>query len=80
MHRTGWPLRRPAPQRAEDPWRELEGFVDRVARLVLNAQALADRMAGLPEVRAGRDERVRRLRQAVRDGQLALEAAAGTAR
>lgn len=57
----------PEPARPHDPAAELEGVVERLARLVLHAQALADRTLAA----AARE----RLLEAVARGQLALLAA-----
>jgi len=68
---------------ALDPWLELEAVIDRVARLVIHAQALADRTAALPVLgeaadRHRRADRLRLLRAAVDLGQRAITAAAAT--
>ncbi len=61
-----------------DPVLAVEALVDRVARLVLHAHALAERMTVAPGSRTlpGRDERVRRLLEAVELGRRGLDAAA----
>ena len=65
-----------------DPCATLEVFVEHVTRLVLNAQALADRMEGMGNGAArstgDRDARVQRLRDAVQRGQQAIGHAAST--
>ncbi len=66
-----------------DPWLELEAVIDRVARLVIHAQALADRTAALPVLVEAADchrraDRLHRLRAAVDLGQRAITAAAAT--
>ncbi len=66
-----------------DPWLELEAVIDRLARLVIHAQALADRTAALPVLveAAGRHRRADRLhllRAAVDLGQRAITAAVAT--
>jgi len=69
-----------------DPWLELEAAIDRLARLVIHAQALADRTAALPAIveaadRYRREDRLHLLRTAVDLGQCAITAAtAGDAR
>ena len=59
------------------PVSDLEVAVERVSRLVLHAQALAERSTGLdvgtPDERADRQERVSRLRAAVTAGQRAIQ-------
>jgi len=64
-----------------DPWLELEAVIDRLARLVIHAQALADRTAALPAIveaadRHRRADHLRLLRAAVDLGQRAITAAA----
>ncbi len=64
-----------------DPWLELEAVIDRLARLVIHAQALADRTAALPVIveaaaRHRRADRLHLLRTAVDLGQRAITAAA----
>lgn len=54
-----------------DPWLELEGIIQRLARLVLNGQALADRKAAELHDPA----RLWRLRAGVQLGQRAIAAA-----
>jgi len=66
-----------------DPWLELEAVIDRLARLVIHAQALADRTAALPAIgeaadRRRRADRLHLLRAAVDLGQRAITAAAAT--
>jgi len=66
-----------------DPWLELEAVIDRLARLVIHAQALADRTAALPAIgeaadRHRRADRLHLLRAAVDLGQRAITAAAAT--
>ena len=64
---------------APDEWLELERVIDRLARLVLQAQSLADRTASCSVLagdgEAARADRVRRLRAAVQLGQRAIAAA-----
>jgi len=62
---------------------ELEAVIDRLARLVIHAQALADRTAALPVIveaadRHRRADRLRLLRAAVDLGQRAITAAVAT--
>ena len=61
------------------PELELEQVVERIARLVLHANTLAERMVAIPggtaQVHNARDERVQRLRAAVTFGQRAIQAA-----
>ncbi len=64
-----------------DPCLELEAVIDRLARLVIHAQALADRTAALPVLveaadRRRRADRLHLLRAAVDLGQRAITAAA----
>ncbi len=64
-----------------DPCLELEAVIDRLARLVIHAQALADRTAALPAIgeaadRHRRADHLRLLRAAVDLGQRAITAAA----
>jgi len=58
---------------------ELDQVVERIARLVLHANTLAERMVAIPggtaQVHNARDERVQRLRAAVTFGQRAIQAA-----
>ena len=66
-----------------DPWLELEAVIDRLARLVIHAQALADRTAALPVIveaadRHRRADHLRLLRAAVDLGQRAITAAVAT--
>jgi len=66
-----------------DPCLELEAVIDRVARLVIHAQALADRTAALPVIveaadRHRRANRLHLLRAAVDLGQRAITAAVTT--
>ena len=60
---------------------DLEFDVARIARLVLNAQALYERMAAAPavsgQVLGDRERRLQRLRQAVDLGRRALQVAVG---
>ncbi len=83
------PVLQPAPPGNQarpvvlDPWLELEAAIDRLARLVIHAQALADRTAALPVIdeAADRDRRadhLRLLRAAVDLGQRAITAAVTT--
>ena len=63
-----------------DPWLELEAVIDRLARLVIHAQALADRTAALPAIveaadRHRRADHLRLLRTAVDLGQRAITTA-----
>ncbi len=63
-----------------DPWLELEAVIDRVARFVIHAQALADRTAALPVAAEAADrhrqaDRLRLLQAAVDLGQRAITAA-----
>ncbi len=63
-----------------DPWLELEAVIDRVARFVIHAQALADRTAALPVAAEAADryrqaDRLRLLRAAVDLGQRSITAA-----
>ncbi len=62
-----------------EPELQLEQVVERIARLVLHANTLADRMAAVPagtaQVQNARDVRVQRLRAVVRLGQRAIQAA-----
>ncbi len=75
----GRSLLQPAPDTALRGVQELEGVAERICRLVLNAQALADRMAAIPggsaQARRARDERVDRLRAAVDLGRQGLHTA-----
>ena len=61
------------------PELELEQVVERIARLVLHANTLADRLAAIPgdtaQVQHARNERVQRLRAVVKRGQRAIQAA-----
>lgn len=72
--------RRSAPD--TDPCVVLEEFVDHVARLVLHAQALADRIEpmrmGAALLTEDRDARLQRLRDTVHRGQQAIGRAAST--
>ncbi len=66
-----------------DSWLELEAVIDRLARLVIHAQALADRTAALPVLgeaadRLRRADRLHLLRAAVDLGQRAISAAVAT--
>jgi len=81
------PVLQPAPSGNQarpvvlDPWLELEAVIDRLARLVIHAQALADRTAALPVIveaadRHRRADRLHLLRTAVDLGQCAITAAA----
>lgn len=64
------------------PCAALEVFVEHVSRLVLHAQALADRMEGMRDgaapPAADGDARLQRLRDAVQRGQRAIGHAAST--
>jgi len=83
------PVLQPAPPGNQarpvglDPCLELEAVIDRVARLVIHAQALADRTAALPVIveaadRHRRANRLHLLRAAVDLGQRAITAAVTT--
>ena len=83
------PVLQPAPPGnqarpvVQDPWLELEAAIDRLARLVIHAQALADRTAALPVIaeaapRQRRADHLRLLRAAVDLGQRAITAAGTT--
>ncbi len=85
------PALQPAPPGSQarpaglDPWLELEAVTDRVARLVIHAQALADRTAALPVLveaadRHRRADRLHLLRAAVDLGQRAITTAVATTR
>jgi len=70
----------PRDEPGTEPELELEQVVERIARLVLHADTLADRIAAVPgggtaQVHNARDERVQRLRAAVTLGQRAIQAA-----
>jgi len=62
-----------------EPELEFEQVVERIARLVLHANTLADRLAAIPgdtaQVQHARNERVQRLRAVVKRGQRAIQAA-----
>jgi len=77
------PVLQPAPPGPQarpavlDPWLEFEAVIDRVARLVIHAQALAERTAALPVIvepadRHRRADRLHLLRAAVDLGQRAI--------
>lgn len=65
-----------------DPWAELESVIDRLARLVLHAQALAERASSIATAGSAttmtytaRTDRARRLQAAVHAGTHAIAAA-----
>lgn len=64
-------------QQGTDAWLELELIADRLARLVLHAHALAERMLATAAPTPHRDDRVRRLREAAELARRALDALVG---